>query len=618
MADIHDLPVLCSLEDFLGHEYDFIIVGGGTAGLTVAARLTENPHFQVGVIEAGAAHVNDPMIMTPALYPKIIGTPDYDWIHMSTSANNVSFQQPRGKGLGGSSAINYQMYVRGHALDYDDWARLGNEGWSFTDLLPYFRKHEHFDDPINYSNKPNIPLETTYDAEFHGHDGPIHTSFSTWRLPQEREWIAASSTLGDRMGSPINAWNGDHLGTYHSLSTIDRSGGQADGTRSYAVTGYLLPNAQRPNLHVLTEALVTKLVVSETGEVSGVVFIHEGRAHQINVKKEVILSAGVIKSPQILELSGIGNPDILSQAGVKCVVDNPRVGENFHDHPTTGFGYELVDGEESLDAFQDPSVIEAAMAEYMATKGGPLSSGGAAMGFISYADVATPNEISCTQRLILSSSHKGHSPAAKALLAESIADPSYGSIFLGLLPASVNVREAWNQQKLLSPPPDMVGKHGVCLVAALSRPASVGSIHITSSDPTLDPAIDPAYLTHPADVAVLKAGLAMVDKMVRTSPFREKIKRRYHPEEALDVRDAKQVEEYLRGNIATQYHPLGSVSMGQPGVGACDDRLKVYGTRGLRIVDASVIPLHVSGNIQATVYALAEKGADLIKEDWSL
>ncbi|KAI9046724.1 hypothetical protein LZ554_009462 [Drepanopeziza brunnea f. sp. 'monogermtubi'] len=421
------------------------------------------------------------------------------------------------------------------------------------------------------------------------------------------------------MGSPINAWNGDHLGTYHSLSTIDRSGGQADGTRSYAVTGYLLPNAQRPNLHVLTEALVTKLVVSEGGEVSGVVFIHEDRACQINVKKEVILSAGVIKSPQILELSGIGNPDILSRAGVKCVVDNPRVGENFHDHPATGFGYELVDGEESLDAFQDPSVIEAAMAEYVATRGGPLSSGGAAMGFISYANVATRVEISSTQRLILSSSHQGHSPAAKALLAESIADPSYGSIFLGLLPASVNVREARDQQKLLSPPPDMVGRHGVCLVAALSRPASVGSIHIASSDPTLDPAIDPAYLTHPADVAVLTAGLQMVDRMVRASPFREKIKRRYHPgEEELDVGDAKQVEEYLRANVATQYHPLGSLSMGQPRVGACDDRLKVYGTRGLRVVDASVIPLHVSGNIQATVYALAEKGADLIKEDWSL
>ena len=202
--------------------------------------------------------------------------------------------QPRGKGLGGSSAINYQMYVRGHSLDYDDWAKLGTKGWGFQDLLPYFKKHEHFDDPANYKNASNIPLETKYDADFHGKDGPIHTSFSTWRLPQEREWIAATSTLGEKYGSPMNAWNGDHLGTYHSLSTIDRSNGDMNGTRSYSVTGYLFPNAGRENLRVLTEALVTKLVVSDAGEVTGVEFLHSGRSHTVNAKKEVVLSAGVV------------------------------------------------------------------------------------------------------------------------------------------------------------------------------------------------------------------------------------------------------------------------------------------------------------------------------------
>ncbi|MAD87594.1 MAG: hypothetical protein CL912_31940 [Deltaproteobacteria bacterium] len=177
---------------------------------------------------------------------------------------------------------------------FRQWANLGNKGWSFKDLLPYFRKHEHFDDPATYKNKSNIPLETKYDADFHGRDGPIHTSFSTWRLPQEREWIAAASTLSEKMGSPMNAWSGDHLGMYHSLSTIDRSGGEADGTRSYAVTGYLLPNAQRPNLRVLTEALVERLVVSLDGTVSGLEFGHGGKSYKVNVKKEVVLSAGVV------------------------------------------------------------------------------------------------------------------------------------------------------------------------------------------------------------------------------------------------------------------------------------------------------------------------------------
>ncbi len=234
------------------------------------------------------------------------------------------------------------MYVRGHAADYDDWAKLGNEGWDFKSLLPYFTKHEHFDEPSQYTSPANIPLETKYDADFHGKNGPIHTSFSTWRFPGETEWIAASSKLGERMGTPTNAWNGDHLGTYHSLSTIDRSNGPANGTRSYATTGYLLPNAGRPNLHVLVDALVSKVVVAEDGTAKGVEFIHSDKTHTVNVKKEVIVSAGAVKSPQVLELSGIGNPSILEKAGVKCIVPNHRVGENLIDHPATGFGYELV------------------------------------------------------------------------------------------------------------------------------------------------------------------------------------------------------------------------------------------------------------------------------------
>ena len=200
---------------------------------------------------------------------------------------------------------SFQMYVRGHKLDYDDWEKLGNKGWSFDDLLPYFKKHEHFDDPASYSNPSNIPLETKYDADFHGKDGPIHTSFSTWTSPHEREWIAACSTLGEKMGSPMNAWSGDHLGTYHSLSTIDRSNGEMGGTRSYSTTGYLLPNAGRTNLRVLTDALVTKLVVSATGDVTGVEFIHSGKSHAVKAKKEVVLSAGTVGSPSFQRLSDI-------------------------------------------------------------------------------------------------------------------------------------------------------------------------------------------------------------------------------------------------------------------------------------------------------------------------
>lgn len=267
---------------------------------------------------------------------------------------------------------------------------------------------------------------------------------------------------------------------------------------------------------------------------------------------------------------------------------------------------------------QDPLYVETVMAEYASTRNGPLSTGGAAMGFVSYADLATPAEVSALQDLMLSSTYGGHTAEAKQLLAKGISSKDEASIQIVLLPASLNVTQAYDQTKLFAPPSEMLGKQGFFLAVCIARPLSVGTVHIISSDPKVDPEIDPAYLSHPADVEIFSKGLAIVEKMVNTSPFKEKIKRRYYPDGPLDLGDKKAVERYLRGNVATEYHPLGSCAMGKEGVGAVDDRLKVYGCKGVRVVDASVIPLHVSGNIVATVYALAEKGADLIKEDWEL
>jgi choline dehydrogenase-like flavoprotein len=400
-----NLPALCSLEDFLKHYYDFIIVGGGTADLTVAARLSENPKWQVGVLEAGAANIGDPMIVVPALCFQTPGNPQYDWAHKTTpqvsSSSQCSFQAlieclqqvhssgkalgfPRGKGLGGSSAINFETYARAQTADYDDWARLGNKGWDFKGLLSYFKKHEHFDGPAEESQ-----FQDKYELAFHGHDGPIHTALPTWRPAQEKAWMETCGKIGKRMGSPKDAWSGDHLGTYSSLATIDRSPGPFNGTRSYATTGYLIPNAGRPNLHVLTEALVLKLSLSQDCSVSGVEFQHSGNIHKVSVKKEVILSAGTIKSPQVLELSGIGDPDILSKAGIECLVENKRVGENFQDHPLTGVVYELAPGELSMDMLQDEQEVQKAMAEYGATRTDVLASSGSGNCFVSYAALSS-------------------------------------------------------------------------------------------------------------------------------------------------------------------------------------------------------------------------------------
>jgi choline dehydrogenase-like flavoprotein len=319
-----------------------------------------------------------------------------------------------------------------------------------------------------------------------------------------------------------------------------------------------------------------------------------------------------------LELSGIGNPSILSQVGIKCLVKNVRVGENFQDHIAAGFGYELVEGEKSLDILQNDAVLKAAMTEYTTSKSGPLSSGGAAIGFMSYADVATPEEVAALQESIMSNEYSGHSEPTKKLIAESIADHSYGSIQVVLLPASLNLTSLEGQKEFFQPPADQEGKQGFCIGGAVQRPVSVGSIHITTSDPLTDPAIDPGYFHHPADVEIMSKCLEIVAKTASASPLKEKIKRVYHPRDGLDIDNKKQVEEYMRNYCATEYHPIGTVAMGLEGEGACDDRLRVWGCKGLRVVDSSVIPLHVSGNIVATVYAIGEKGADLIKEDWGL
>lgn len=417
------------------------------------------------------------------------------------------------------------------------------------------------------------------------------------------------------MTTPADAWSGSHLGVYHSLSSIDR----ATGTRSYSVTGYLLPNAGRPNLHVLTEALVTKVLISADGTATGIEFLHGEKPQTVLVKNEVIVSSGAVKTPQILELSGIGNPDILAKAGVECIINNTRVGENFQDHAASGLGWELAPGVRSLDMLQDPETLQAALVEYTTTQGGPLSSGGAAMGFISYASLATAEEIRTLQESIIDPQNPSdYNSTARRLLADSMADPNYASIQIVLLPASLDLENGANQTVFFTPPTEMAGKQGFLLAACVMRPLSTGSCHIISSDPRVDPAIDPGYMTHPADIEIMQKGLELSERMFITSPLKEKMHARYYPKPdvSLETRDAR--IKYVRANTATEYHLIGGASMGVEGVGVVDERLRVRGVKGLRVIDASVMPMHISGNTQATVYAIAERGADLVKEDWGL
>jgi choline dehydrogenase-like flavoprotein len=268
---------------------------------------------------------------------------------------------------------------------------------------------------------------------------------------------------------------------------------------------------------------------------------------------------------------------------------------------------------------QDPGELQKVMQEYMTSRTGPTSSGGSASAFAAYADFATPDEIAAIQKSVLENTENAggnHTAKVRQILADDLGKVTDGSIQMVILPASTNVERFDTQTEFLSPPKEMLGKQGLTLGPCVARPISVESCHVVSSIPVESPTIDPGYLTHQADVELLGKGLEIAEMMAATSPFKDLIKRRFCPDESVDLKDKKQREEYVSAHCGTEYHPIGTVSMGRQGEGAVDERLRVWGVKGVRVVDASVIPLQASGNIVSDVYAAAEKGSDLIKEDW--
>ena len=389
----HAKNAFCTADEFAREDFDYVVIGGGTAGCVVAARLTEDPNIKVGVIEAGPNCIEDENILTPSLYPTLIGNKKYDWVMTSVpqpNAGNKEYSMPRGKLLGGSSGINYLMYVRGSKNDYDGWAYMADDKtWGWEGLVPYFKKHQKLDQTELKSKDvqfmPHAEIE-----KWHGQNGPIHTSFNDWYMPIEEEFAEAAHAVTGTKKTVQDAWSGDHLGFYSSLGAVDRSDNA--GTRSYAATGYIKPNLHRSNLKVLVEAHATKIIL-DGKTAKGVAFVHNGQTYEALVKKEVILSAGVIQTPQLLELSGIGDPVVLEKAGLHCVVENKGVGANFQDHVLGGILFDLKPGVESMDALHGEEFQKAQQEIYKSTQKGMYGSPGMMMGFVSYSSVASPQKV---------------------------------------------------------------------------------------------------------------------------------------------------------------------------------------------------------------------------------
>ncbi|KAL2820418.1 hypothetical protein BJX63DRAFT_380752 [Aspergillus granulosus] len=614
MAQDADASPVCSVEEFTKTPFDFIICGGGTAGCTIAARLSEDPNVTVGIVEAGKYAINDPLVDTPAVYVQMFEDPEYDWCLYTTPQTgnrNRVHHLPRGKVLGGSSAINYMMYVRGSLQDYDDWAALvGDDGWNARSMQHYMRKHQTLE-PVD----PAAPeAASPFVEENHGTAGPIRTSFNNSHLPIEYDFIKACGEVTGIKERPVDAWSGDHIGFYHTLGAVARTGPNR-GKRSYAGREYYHENRGRPNLKLLCQAHVNKVILDGT-RATGISITFEGQEYEVSAKREVIVCGGTIQSPQILELSGIGDPKVLEAAGVECKVSNPAVGANVQDHVVGLMVWDTQPGVITSDTlYQVPEALQAVTKEYTESRTGRLSAISSTQGFFPAKTILSDTELADIIQSIreVKPTTDFHAKQLQQVIAHLESDIS-ANLQLVILPATVDPWEGLEHQSKLVTPPAPGKPAGISSALCLQYPVSRGYIHIQSNDPKVQPSINPSYLSHEADVAVLAAFLRCAERVGKADAMKSSIAGRNYPDPSKDVLDFEQAKEAIRDAVAGEYHICGSVAMGD----ALDAKLRVKGVEGLRVADASVFPNNVSGNIMSSVYAVAEKAADLIKEEYGL
>lgn len=605
---------MASATSSLDQPFDYIVVGGGTAGLVVASRLTEDPNVRVLVVEAGADRSSDPLVLTPGLVAAVYGKEDYDWNFSSVpqpTLNNRRINQARGKMLGGSSALNFLMLLYPSKGILDAWAALGNDGWDFEGLAPYFRKFATVHAPTQ-SARDVVGL-TYHDEQLAQGDGPIQVSFSEGYGPNNKAWMGAFERFGLEVTKDPRT--GQALGAFQQPATIDPK----TKTRSYAANAYYNSEiAKRENLVVITETVVSKVHLDTQGDepvATGVeILSKDGQRRQVSAKGEVILAAGALQSPQILELSGIGNKDLLEKHGIPVVVDNANVGENMQDHPIICQSFEVKDDVVSGDVLRDPNVLGALMGMYQNGGAGPLGQSNISVAYTPVVDGSGVVSAEATKELLAAHDSTLTSESTKAVQA-LIGNPDEPAFQYLLFPSQVIISaNPANMAEYITP---VLPENYLSIFTILNHPFSRGSVHITSGDVKDLPAWNPNYNSNPLDMELFARSVQFVERLVEpSSPFGALLKeggKRMPEIRATDIETAKEI---VRERQISVFHVAGSCAMlPREKGGVVDDHLRVYGVKGLRVVDASVFPLEPSGNLQSTVYAVAEKAADIIKGD---
>ncbi|KAI0324288.1 GMC oxidoreductase [Cubamyces sp. BRFM 1775] len=597
------MAAIVNAERFASTEFDYIIIGGGTAGLVVATRLSEDPSIVVGVIEAGDWDPNVDAINVPGLCGSILGNSKYDWSFMSvpqTDLDGRSVFQPRGKALGGCSMVRALTTHRASAREYDAFEALGNPGWNWDEFLKYFKKSETAVPIATPAAQENGLVDP--DPRYHGTSGPIVKAYPTWFSPLHFTFLDTLSELGvPRNPDPDN---GTNVGGATSFLSVEPRA----ALRTYSASAYLQPNINRPNLFVLTNTVVTKIVfdgATKPLRAVGVEYMHDDRMYCATVRGEVVLAAGSLQTPQILELSGIGRADILQKHGIQQILELPGVGENLRqfsilDHVKVYSINEIDPDYETLDDALDPRVAAKQRELYQSHRGYLSTASVSAYGFLPASAFASDVQIAQWKEQALEVARKAPVGLRRQLELQInwFLNPESAEGELLLYPGFYRS----------SPRKPTPGARYSSMVSSIMHPLSRGSVHVASLDPTVPPAIDPNYFSTPLDLDMLLAVLKFaLGRVYRTKPLCDAIRAQVAPSLEESASD-EALKEYIKKECACVFHPIGTASMlPQEDGGVVDPQLKVYGTSNLRIVDASVIPIQISAHTQATVYAIAEK-----------